>query len=65
MFVQESCIPCQLNLCENSIISKITRSLGLKAKAKIKYHRCLEVQIFIGENERFQSQNRIEALNKN
>jgi len=41
------------------------RSLGLKTKAKIKYHSWLEVRIFISGNERFQSENRIEALNKN
>ena len=39
--------------------------LALKTKAKVKYHRWLAVRIFITGNERSQSQNRIEALNKN
>jgi len=39
--------------------------IGLKTIAIIKYHSWLEVRIFINGNERLQSQNRIEALNKN
>jgi len=35
--------------------------MEFKIKAKIKYHRWLEVWIFISRNKRFQDQNRIET----